>query len=252
LANNGTLFLDEIGDMSFYLQSKLLRALQDGTFSPLGSEKEIKSNVWIISATNKNLEDEIQKKNFRSDLFYRLNTINIHIKPLRKRPGDIPLLLKHFFDLYNNQLNRNKEFETEITDEVMELMLEYAWPGNVRELQNVVKRIVVFGCIEETIGFLKHGKETLSKENKTEQRLDDNPIEANTGLETPPIGEIFDIKKKLSLKEIGKMAVEKAERRLILHVLGQTGWNRKKATRILGVSYPALLYKMKDLNICLN
>ena len=84
LANNGTLFLDEIGDMSFYLQSKLLRVLQDGSFSPLGSEKEVKSNAWIIAATNKDLETEIQKKNFRTDLLYRLNTINIHISSLRE------------------------------------------------------------------------------------------------------------------------------------------------------------------------
>ena len=251
LANNGTLFLDEIGDMSFYLQSKLLRVLQDGTFSPLGSEREIKSDAWIIAATNKDLEGEIQKKNFRKDLFYRLNTINIHVQPLRERPEDIPLLVKHFFNIYRNQLNRNKSASNEITENVMEMMVEYSWPGNVRELQNIIKRIVVFGCTEETIGCLRRQKENLIDKPIYKRITGYNEVEYDNIWGNQQIEE-FASENKLALKEIGKVAVDKAERQVILHVLNKTGWNRKKATKILNVSYPALLYKMKDLDIYPN
>ncbi len=251
LANNGTLFLDEIGDMSYYLQSKLLRVLQDGTFSPLGSEKDIKSNVWVISATNKDLEDEIERKNFRLDLFYRLNTINIHIHPLRERPEDIPILLAHYFREYKKQLKRDVLLSEQIPDDVMKMLLEYHWPGNVRELQNVIKRIVVLGCNEETVGFLNP-----HKEGSIENRTTDVDIQT----ESAGPGEIWNNLNLgnlthgggLPLKEIGRVAVEKAEKQVILHVLNKTGWNRKKATKILNVSYPALLYKMKDLEIYPN
>jgi transcriptional regulator with PAS, ATPase and Fis domain len=251
LANNGTLFLDEIGDMSFYLQSKLLRVLQDGSFSPLGSEKEVKSNVWTIAATNKDLESEIQKKNFRTDLLYRLNTINIHILPLRERPEDIPLLVRHFFNMYSDQLNRNKTFSSEMTDDVMEKMVEYHWPGNVRELQNVIKRIVVLGCSEETIGFLSPKSEHPIDRDPDEKEIGDNQVGCDNIWENLNIKELRH-ENKLPLKEIGKVAVDKAEKQVILHVLSKTGWNRKKAIKILNVSYPALLYKMKDLNIYPN
>lgn len=251
LANNGTLFLDEIGDMSHYLQSKLLRVLQDGTFSPLGSEKDSKSNVWIIAATNKDLESEIQKKNFRTDLFYRLNTINIHIQPLRERPEDIPLLVKHYFNMFTNQLNRNKTFSSEMTDDVMEKMVEYNWPGNVRELQNVIKRIVVLGCSEETIGFLEQKSQNKTDRNTDEKKTVCNLIPDNNTLKNFKIEE-FVCGNEMPLKEISKAALDKAERQVILHVLSKTGWNRKKAIKILNVSYPALLYKMKDLNIYPN
>ena len=251
LSNNGTLFLDEIGDMSFYLQSKLLRVLQDGSFSPLGSEKEVKSNAWIIAATNKDLESEIQKKNFRTDLFYRLNTINIHIPPLRERPEDIPLLVRHFFDMYSNQLKRDKTFSSEMTDDVMEKMVEYHWPGNVRELQNVIKRIVVLGCSEETIGFLSLKMEKLTDRDPDEKEIGNNQVECDNIWGNLKIKEL-GYENQIPLKEIGKVAVDKAEKQVILHVLSKTGWNRKKAIKILNVSYPALLYKMKDLNIYPN
>jgi transcriptional regulator with PAS, ATPase and Fis domain len=251
LANKGTLFLDEIGDMSLYMQSKLLRVLQDGTFSPLGSENEVKSNAWVIAATNKNLELEIQNKNFRQDLFYRLNTINIHITPLRERPEDIPLLIKHYFNIYKKQLNRPKTYTEEITVGVLEKMIAYSWPGNVRELQNLIKRIVIFGCNDETVGALttKHDERNDSIVNQ--EKVSCHQIEKDTLLGHLQIDN-FMSGKRLSLKEITKIAVEKAERRVILDVLNKTSWNRKKATKILNVSYPALLYKMKDLNIYPN
>lgn len=251
LANNGTLFLDEIGDMSSFLQSKLLRVLQDGTFSPLGSEKDIKSNVWVIAATNKDLEGEIQEKNFRLDLFYRLNAINIHIQPLRERTEDIPLLVKHYFKMYCNELNRDKSCSNEISADVLEMMIHYSWPGNVRELQNAIKRIVVLGCSEETLGFLKAKNEDRVASKPGAEKAVDNQITGGTIWEKLQIEE-FECGHRLPLKEISKVALDKAERRVIMHVLRKTGWNRKKATKILNVSYPALLYKMRDLNIYPN
>lgn len=251
LANKGTLFLDEIGDMSYFLQSKLLRVLQDGFFSPLGSENDVKSDAWIIAASNKDLENEIEKKQFRMDLFYRLNTINIHVQPLRERPEDIPLLASHYFNMYADQFNRHKSLSSEITDDVMEMMMHYHWPGNVRELQNVIKRIVVLGCSDETIGFLSLKRGTLTDNEPDEKEIGNNQVECNNIWANLNIKE-FGYDNKLPLKEIGKVAVDKAEKQVILHVLSKTGWNRKKAIKILNVSYPALLYKMKDLNIYPN
>jgi transcriptional regulator with PAS, ATPase and Fis domain len=131
------------------------------------------------------------------------------------------------------------------------MMVEYHWPGNVRELQNVIKRIVVLGCSEETIGFLKLKNENPIDRNPEEKEINKKQIECDNILGNLKIEE-FGYKNKLPLKEIGKVAVDKAEKQVILHVLSKTGWNRKKAIKILNVSYPALLYKMKDLNIYPN
>jgi transcriptional regulator with PAS, ATPase and Fis domain len=130
-------------------------------------------------------------------------------------------------------------------------MVDYHWPGNVRELQNVIKRIVVLGCSEETIGFLSLKRENLIDRNPDEKETGNNQIVSDTIWENLKLKE-FDCENKIPLKEIGKVAVDKAEKQVILHVLSKTGWNRKKAIKILNVSYPALLYKMKDLNIYPN
>jgi two-component system response regulator AtoC len=148
-------------------------------------------------------------------------------------------------------LKRNKVFSIEMPDEVMEKMVEYHWPGNVRELQNVIKRIVVLGCSEETIGFLNLKMETMTDSAPIEKEFGNNQVGCDNIWENLNIKEL-GYENKLPLKEIGKVAVDKAERQVILHVLSQTRWNRKKAIKILNVSYPALLYKMKDLNIYPN
>jgi DNA-binding NtrC family response regulator len=173
--------------------------------------------------------------------------INIHIQPLRERPEDIPLLIKHYFKIYCNQLDRSRKSFNEITDDVMELMLAYHWPGNVRELQNCIKRIVVLGCSEETVGFLKK-TEKESQEIKPADETGDNQIELNIDPKKLITNNLRD-GDVIPLKKIGRVAADEAEKEVILHVLKKTGWNRKKATKILKVSYPALLYKMKDLNI---
>ena len=140
LADGGTLFLDEVSEMSPRLQVKLLRVLQEREFEPVGGTRTIHVNVRVVTATNKNLRDEIRQGRFREDLFYRLNVIPIHLPPLRERRQDIPLLVDHFMEKYNRENDKNV---TKISRRVLDLLLEYPWPGNVRELENCIERAVV-------------------------------------------------------------------------------------------------------------
>ena len=140
LAHNGTLFLDEIGEITPSIQVKLLRVLQEGEFERLGGTSVFKSNVRIISATNVDLANAIKQKKFREDLFYRLNVITIDIPPLRERREDIPLLISHFFKIYQK---KNNKIIDGISEEALDIMTGYQWPGNVRELKNVIERAVV-------------------------------------------------------------------------------------------------------------
>src|SRR5450631_2792900 len=139
-AHGGTLFLDEIGDMSLKTQSKLLRTLDEQRFSPLGSEEPITVDVRVIASTNKDLEEEISKGNFREDLFYRLNVIPFYVPPLRERKEDVPLLARHFLKDFSQRYNRRPK---EMADEALDALMRYSWPGNVRELRNVIERIVI-------------------------------------------------------------------------------------------------------------
>ena len=150
----GVLFLDEIGDMPIGLQSKLLHALQDGEFIPLGSEKTVKSNAWIIAATNRDLKKDLEKGKFRQDLYFRLSTVTIDIDPLRKRPEDIPYLIDYYTQIYATKLNGNLPLF--LSKHIIDKLSAYHWPGNVRELQNVISRIMVLGESEENIKEIIH------------------------------------------------------------------------------------------------
>ena len=150
LADKGTLFLDEIGEMPLSLQSKLLRTLQEGTIDPVGSEKSIKINVRVVAATNKNLLYEVNHKNFREDLYYRLSILPIKLPPLRERKEDIPLLIEHFLEECRKKFGKKS---LSITPLGMEKLLNYHWPGNIRELKNVVERSIVF-CEGESIEYI--------------------------------------------------------------------------------------------------
>ncbi len=142
-AHGGVLFLDEIGDMSLPLQSKLLHVLQGGDFTPLGSEKAVKTSAWVIAATNHDLEKDLVAGKFREDLYYRLSAIKIHIEPLRNRPDDIPLLIHYYIEQYKAQF-AGKALRIP-SAAVIQRLCAYRWPGNVRELQNVLKRIMILG-----------------------------------------------------------------------------------------------------------
>src|SRR5258708_13236662 len=139
-ADSGTLFLDEVGDMSLKTQSKVLHALDEQRFTRVGDDEPIQVNVRVIAATNKNLEEEISKGNFREDLFYRLNVIPFYVPPLRERKEDIPLLARHFLKEFSATYSRRSR---EITEDAVDGLMRYSWPGNVRELRNVIERLVI-------------------------------------------------------------------------------------------------------------
>jgi formate hydrogenlyase transcriptional activator len=140
LANRGSIFLDEIGDVSLELQPKLLRVLQEREFERLGNTRTLRTDVRLIAATNRDLAAMVEQKKFRSDLFYRLNVFPIRVPPLRERPDDIPLLVRHFAQHFAQRMNRRIE---SITSETMSALCNYRWPGNIRELQNVLERAVI-------------------------------------------------------------------------------------------------------------
>jgi len=243
-ADGGVLFLDEIGDMPLALQSKLLHALQDGDFSPLGSEKTIVTNVWVLAATNQNLEDNIEQGKFRKDLYHRLNVININIEPLRNRPEDIPYLIDHFTKKYQPKQN-GKPLKT-IGKRTAEELINYHWPGNVRELQNVLKRIIILG----------DGSDSLDQV-LTERRGETPPAPIKTLIHriSAPT-QLWDIdpekplhKASLPLKKIIKRTRNRIDKEMISYVLEKTYWNRTKAAKLLGVSYKLLHNKISELSI---
>jgi two-component system response regulator AtoC len=242
-ANGGVLFLDEIGDMSLPLQSKLLHVLQGGDFTPLGSEKPLQTDVWVIAATNRDLERDVERGHFRDDLYYRLSTIRISVAPLRNRPEDLPLLIDHYIKKYAQQFKGTHA--SVLSPEALAKMAAYPWPGNVRELQNVLQRIIVLGESEGTLD----GMLTAAAISPAATRI---PVRGGGSSSLMRMlaadgGEI-DLS-DLALKKISKKATNQAERELISFVLIKTGWNRSKASRILNVSYKTLLQKIEELAI---
>jgi two-component system, NtrC family, response regulator AtoC len=224
-ADEGTLLLDEIGEMPLRLQAKLLHVLQDGEFSRVGGEKVIGTDVRLIAATNRDLEASMRTHQFREDLYYRLNVIEIRIPPLRERRDEIPVLLDHFLKKFNAQYGR----AVDVPGETVRAFLEYHWPGNIRELENAVKRIVVLGSARpvhvEILGNLGTARPAV--------RPGGAPVETRPSADTP-----------ISLKDIARQAARDAERVAIKEVLDRVHWNRAKAARLLQISYKALLYKI--------
>ncbi len=244
LADGGVLFLDEIGDMPLPLQSKLLHALQDGDFSPLGSEKLISTDVWVIAATNHDLEEDIAKGKLRADLYHRLNEIMITIQPLRNRPEDIPLLINYFTKKYQAQLN--KKPLRSISKGTAQKLIKYHWPGNVRELQNEIKRIIVLGESTDRIDEMLSNNRSRSHSANIETLVNKNsiPIELSR---LDPEKALDD--GSLSLKKIKKETRNRVDRELISYVLKKTHGNRGRAAKILDVSSKMLYNKIDELNI---
>jgi two-component system response regulator AtoC len=224
MAHRGTLFLDEISELDMSLQSKLLQLLQDGQFCRIGAQEDKKVEVRVVCATNRKLEEEIENGTFRSDLFYRINVVNLHLPPLRERAADVPELVAYFLEYYNRKYNCRAK---PLSGEMMGLLRKYHWPGNIRELENLVKRYVILG------------NEEVISADLTPRR----PDYFNT--EIPVDGQI-------SLKKITRDAVRELERKVILKVLQNHHWNRKKAAKALNISYRALLYKIRDAGLPSN
>ena len=218
LANQGTLFLDEIGDMTLSTQAKILRVLQEGEFERVGGDKTIKVNVRIIAATNKNLEEEVEKGNFRKDLFYRLSVVPITLPPLRERKQDIPLLAKFFLDKYSA---KNERIIKGFTPEALDKLMRYDWPGNVRELENVIERTVIMS-FEQLIK-----PETL-------------PNFSNT-LKEPVAEHDSELQPGISIKDV--------EKKLIIKTLESTDNNVTRAAELLGISRRTLHNKINEYQI---
>jgi two-component system, NtrC family, response regulator AtoC len=242
-ADGGVLFLDEIGDMSLPLQSKLLHVLQGGDFTPLGSEKQVQTDVWVIAATNRDLKKEVEKGGFRDDLYYRLSTITIILEPLRNRPEDIPALLDYYIKKYSQELNGKAA--TRLSRDAFVKLSAYSWPGNVRELQNVLQRVILLGETEETIDSMLT---SASRSHSAGPNASPAGASSVFGDVIANNGGRLDLA-DLSLKKIRKKAMNQVERELINHVLIKTGWNRSKASRLLKVSYKTLLQKIDELKI---
>jgi two-component system, NtrC family, response regulator AtoC len=244
LAHKGVLFLDEIGDMPRSLQAKLLRVLQSGEFAPLGSEKEVTADAWVIASTNQNLGENVKKGLFREDLYYRLNIIKIYIPPLRNRPEDIPTLIDYFIEKYASQFDRNKISKPD--SDAMEKLIAYSWPGNVRELQSILQSSMVIGNWEEVVDDLF-----------TKDKPDVYSTSDQKGLaKALTVDTILDLKngnspghESFSLKKIKRKFTDRIEKEVISFVLDKTGWNRTKAGKILKISYKTLLYKISNLDI---
>jgi two-component system response regulator AtoC len=225
LANGGTIFLDEIVEISLPLQAKLLQVLQDREFSRLGGKKDIRVDVRILVATNKNIEEAVKNDRFREDLYYRLNVVNITIPPLRERKEEIPIFVEYLLDKFGKKYRKKVK---PLSDQIMKVFFQYHWLGNVRELENVIQRIIVLGNEKVILD------ELASSINKEPTQITKVP---NPDRKWP------------SLKEVQREATMKAEAEVIRKALEMTNWNRKKAADLLNISYKALLYKIKECGI---
>ncbi|HEY6465221.1 MAG TPA: sigma-54 dependent transcriptional regulator [Candidatus Acidoferrales bacterium] len=226
LANRGTIFLDEIAEMSPHLQAKLLHVLQDGQFSRLGARAVVNVDVRVLAATNMDVKDAMRTGRFREDLYYRLNVLSIHIPPLRERTAEIPLLFRHFLVKYSEKYNKAAP---DPSKHMMEAALRYPWPGNLRELENFVKRYVI---LEDDEGSFRELVEMTGQQ----QRI-------------APREEAVAAPKEQGLKALVRGLKDEAEMEAIADALEKTNWCRKDAARMLGISYKALLYKMRQFNL---
>ena len=221
LADRGTLFLDEIADLDLSLQAKILQLLQDGTFARIGDTRERRVRTRVICATNRNLEKEIEAGRFRHDLFYRINVITIHLPSLRERREDIAMLAEYFREQSNARFERNAP---PIPVEVAETFAQKEWRGNIRELENLVARYTILGSLDAVF------PETQLRRTST------LPVKLTASGTIP-------------LKYIAKQAIREMESNLILKVLRDTKWNRRKAAQVLNISYRALIYKIQEAGL---
>lgn len=226
LANGGTVLLNDIGEIDISIQAKLLQVLQDGEFSRLGGNGDILIDTRVITTTKDHLERFMMEGRFREDLFFRINVMSIMVPPLRDRRGQILPLSQYFFQLYTTKFAKSI---SPLSPKVIEIFNEYDWPGNIRELENIIKRIILFGE-EEVIAGSNHCHNNGTTSPLTPDMIWRNGIK---GVES------------LNLRKVGKEAAECAEKELIHKTLQETYWNRKKAAKLLGVSYKGLLYKIQ-------
>ena len=225
MANKGTIFLDEIAEMSPQLQAKMLHVLQDHQFNRLGGRQLVQCDVRVLAATNVNVREAIQSGRFREDLYYRLNVFSITVPPLRERTREIPLLFRHFLEKYSEKFQKQA---MEPSNNLIEAAMNYPWPGNLRELENFVKRYVI---LQDDEGSFRELLEMAATRQRTSPRDDSAP------------------QKEQGLKALVRGLKDEAEMEAIADALEKTNWSRKEAARMLGISYKALLYKMRQFKL---
>jgi len=225
LANKGTIFLDEIAEMSPHLQAKLLHVLQDHQYSRLGGRSMIETDVRVLAATNVDVHEAMKTGRFREDLYYRLNVLSILVPPLRERTAEIPLLFRHFLTKYSEKFGKPA---VDPSKHLLDAAANYPWPGNLRELENFVKRYVI---LEDDEGSLRELVEMSSTRQRTSPR------------------EEVAAPKEQGLKALVRGLKDEAEMEAIADALEKTRWCRKDAAKMLGISYKALLYKMRQFNL---
>lgn len=226
-AHKGTLFLDEIGEINIPIQVKLLRAVQTKMVRPVGGNEDAHVDVRIISATNRNLEEEVIAKRFREDLFYRLNVIEIRVPPLRERKEDLKLLAQHFLEKYSKEMGKDI---SKVSSYAIDLLQKYDFPGNIRELENLLERSVAL----TNTNILLPDSLALSTHKR-------KGIESDRG----GMMDLSGVSHGISLDEV----LDKVERTYIEEALGISGGNKQKATELLGINLRSLRYRLKKLNI---
>ena len=225
LANKGTIFLDEIAEMSPHLQAKLLHVLQDHQYSRLGARQVVQVDVRVLAATNVEVHEAIKAGRLREDLYYRLNVLSINVPPLRERTAEIPLLFRHFLSKYSEKFQKQAP---EPSNHLLEAAVRYPWPGNLRELENFVKRYVI---LEDDEGSFRELLEMAALRRRTSPR------------------EESQVPRDQGLKALVRGLKDEAEMEAIADALEKTHWCRKDAAKMLGISYKALLYKMRQFNL---
>ena len=237
-ADHGTIFLDEIGEMALALQAKLLHVLQDGTFSRLGGNEEVRVDVRIVAATNREPRTLVERGEFREDLYYRLCVVNIRVPALRDRPDEIPVLIRQFLDTY---ALRDQRPRPRLSAETMERLVRYHWPGNVRELENVVRQIVLLGEDAHLLDGLLMPAAPAVRAPTSE--------EVTVGAAPPPAAPASSDAEELGLAVVAERARQEAERQAIERALLIARWRRTEAARLLKINYRTLLRKMREYGL---
>ncbi|HEX3479647.1 MAG TPA: sigma-54 dependent transcriptional regulator [Kofleriaceae bacterium] len=251
LADGGTLFLDEIGEIPVEMQVKLLRAIQESEFERVGGLKTIKVDVRLVTATNRDLEQEIARGNFRDDLYYRLNVVPLQIPPLRKRAGDIPLLVSHIIKKFNERLRKTI---SGVADDALGALEAHSWPGNIRELENVLERTILFtkgDRIERADLQLAGASEPAHAHAPAApvSAMTSGPIALPDDDDDDPVGGEHAGSPSGSLKDIVRAETSRVERELIVKALDETGGNVTQAARLLKISRKSLQMKMKEFGL---
>ena len=242
--NRGTIFLDEIGDMTPATQTKILRVLQSGTFERVGGNQPIKVDVRVIAATNKPLEEAVANKQFREDLFYRLNVVRIHLPPLRERREDVRLLVNYF-------LKKLAAKPKPISPDALRALEDYHWPGNVRELENVMQRALVVAKGEAILPVDLPGEISGGPDRGERRRAGDSAPYPNAPAQ-PPVGDVPSLAQALfrwARKESKLKIIPAVERELIIEALKETGGNQVQAAKILGITRATLRKRIDKFKI---